>query len=104
MKTVGHSIWTPPVHMRVAATVSAAASRLPRKPTGGSRLAASFVPSSSSAPRGHLVSFFGKAQSAIMKAISFSCQQNHDVQKRLIISKNQLMQRLCDRGSPVSDE
>ena len=39
-----------------------------------------------------------------MKAITFSCQQNHDVQKRLIISKNQLKQRLHDRGSPVSDD
>ena len=39
-----------------------------------------------------------------MKAITFSCQQNHDVQKRPIISKNQLKQRLHDHGTPVSDK
>ena len=90
--------------MRMAAPEPAATPRPPRKPTGGSRPAASSVPSSLSAPRGRLASFFGKAQSAIMKAITFSCQQNHDVHKRLIISKNQLKQRLCDRGSPMSDD
>jgi len=70
----------------------------PTQPSGSS------VPSSSSAPHGRLASFFGKAQSAIMKAITFSCQQNHDVQKCLIISKNQLKQLLRDRGSPVSED
>ena len=39
-----------------------------------------------------------------MKAITFNCQQNHDARKCLIISKNQLKQRLRDRGSPVSDD
>ena len=48
--------------------------------------------------------FLSKAQSAIMRSITFSCQQNHDVQKRLVISKNLLKQRLHDRGSPISDD
>ena len=91
--------------MRVVATAPTQPKRsaggktaAPTQPTGSS------VPSSSTAPRGRLASFLGKAQSAIMKAITFSFQQNHDVQKRLVISKNLLKQRLRDRGSPVSDD
>lgn len=102
VKTAVHSIWKPAPHMRVVVST-------PTKPgrSAGGKTAAPTQPSGSSvssSPRGRLASFFGKAQSAIMKAITFSCQQNHDVQKRLIISKNQLKQRLRDRGSPVSDD
>ena len=105
VKSAVHSIWKPPPHMRVVATAPTQPKRsaggktaAPTQPTGSS------VPYSSTAPRGRLASFSGKAQSAIMKAVTFSCQQNHDVQKRLIISNNQLKQRLRDRGSPVSDD
>ena len=103
-KTVGNSSWKPPDHMRRAAPAMTAAPRPPRKSAGGSHPTGSSVPSSSSAPRGRLALFLSKAQSAIMKAITFNCQQNHDVQKRPIISKNQLKQRLRDCGSPVSDD
>ena len=99
-----HSIWKPPTHMRMAAPAPSTAPRPPRKSAGGSQPTGSSVPSSLTTPRGRLASFLGKAQPAIMKAITFNCQQNHDVQKRLIISKNQLKQRLHDRGSPVSDD
>ena len=99
-KTIVHSIWKPPIHMRMATPAPAAAPRPPRKSVGGSQPTGSSVTSSSTAPRGRLALFLGKAQSAIMKAVTLNCQQNHDVQKRLIISKNQLKQRLRDHGSP----
>lgn len=80
VKTAVHSIWKPPPHMRVVASAPTQPGRsvggktaAPTQPSGSS------VPSSSSAPRGRLASFFGKARSAIMKAITFSYQQNHDV-------------------------
>ena len=104
VKTAVHSIWKPPPHMRVVGTTQTIAPTQPRRSASGTQPTGSSVPSSSSAPRGRLASFLGKAQSAIMKAITFSCQQNHYVHKRLIISKNQLKQCLRDRGSPMSDD
>ena len=104
VKTAVHSIWTPPPHMRVVAAAPPTAPSQSRRSAGGTQPTGSSVPSSSTAPRGRLAMFISKAQSAIMRSITFSCQQNHDVQKRLIISKNQLKQRLRDRGSPVSDD
>ena len=104
VKPTVHSIWKPPPHMRVVATAQTAAPTQPRRSAGGTQPTGSSVPSSSSAPRGRFSMFISKAQSAIMRSITFSCQQNHDVQKRLIISKNQLKQRLRNRGSPVSDD
>ena len=104
VKTAVHSSWKPASHMRVMPAAQTAARSQSKRPAGGTQPTDSSVPSSSSAPRGRLAMFLSKAQSAIMRSITFSCQQNHDVQKRLIISKNQLKQRLRDRGSPVSDD
>lgn len=100
IKNVEHTLWKPPAHMTKVSSPSASAKGKtpvkPKKPTTAS--------TSSSEPLGRIASFMGKAQSAIMKAITFNCQQNHDVQKSLILSKNQLKQRLRTRGSPVSSD
>lgn len=97
VKTVEHSKWKPPSHMCGVATAHGKAPVQPKRATAATS-------SSLKEPFGRIASFMGKAQSAIMKAITFNCQQNHDVQKRLIISKNHLKQRLRTRGSPVSED
>ena len=60
---------------------------------------------SGSAPFGRIARFLGKAHSALMKAVTFNCSQNHDVVTRLITSKNALKARLRDSGVfDVSDD
>ncbi|KAM3353000.1 hypothetical protein ACQJBY_024275 [Aegilops geniculata] len=54
---------------------------------------------------GRLARFLEKAHSAMMKAFTFSCTQNHDVVTHLITSKNALKSRMWDSGAPdVSDD
>ena len=56
-------------------------------------------PSTDSAPFGRFARFIGKAHSAMMKAFTFHCQQNHNVVTRLITSKNTLKARLRESGA-----
>ena len=69
------------------------------------RSAAQSHPStSSSASVGRLACFLRKAHSAMMKAFTFSCTENHDVVTRLITSKNALKSHLRDFGAPDVSE
>ena len=61
--------------------------------------------SSEQAPMRRIAQFLGKAQTAMMKAISFSCHSNHTVVSSLVKSKNELKARLRAAGEAnVSDD
>jgi len=45
-----------------------------------------------------IAQFLGKAQTAMMRAISFNCHSNHTVVSRLASSKNELKARLRAAG------
>ena len=52
-----------------------------------------------------IAQFLGKAQAAMMRAISFNCRSNHDVVSGLIESKNRLKARLRAAGeTDVSED
>ena len=52
-----------------------------------------------------IAQFLGKAQAAMMRAISFNCTSNHSVVSSLIRSKNTLKARLRAAGDAnVSDD
>src|SRR3954464_10703994 len=57
------------------------------------------------APMRRIAQFLGKAQAAMMRAISFNCRSNHDVVSGMIQSKNRLKARLRAAGeTDVSED
>jgi hypothetical protein len=57
------------------------------------------------APMRRMAQFLGKAQAAMVRAISFNCHSNHTVVSHLIQSKNSLKARLRAHGEAnVSDD
>lgn len=77
-KTCVQKRWTSPTHMTEVVTVKGKALVIPPQRT------ASMAPYMRE-PLGRTERFIGMTQSAIMKAITFNCSQNHDVQTRLIV-------------------
>ena len=60
---------------------------------------------SEQAPMRRIAHFLGKAQAAMMRAISFNCTSNHTVVSSIIKSKNSLKARLRSAGeADVSDD
>ena len=101
-----HTMWTIPEHMYADADPTAGVKPVPRSAT----VAAVYRQETSrataaAAPMRRIAQFLGKAQSAMMRAVTFNCTHNHDVVTRLIVSKNELKARLRASGDPtVSDD
>ena len=95
VRTHVHEKWIIPPHMANDFAPKGSSKSAPAR-----RSAASSHPAhASSEPFGRFARFIGKAHSAMMKAFSFNCTQNHDVVTRLITSKNALKSRLRDSAA-----
>ena len=100
VRTHVHEKWIIPPHMAKDFVPKGSSKSAPAR-----RSAASSRPAhASSEPFGRFARFIGKAHSAMMKAFSFNCTENHDAVTRLITSKNALKSRMRDSRAPdVSD-
>jgi hypothetical protein len=97
-----HTMWTIPEHMYFTAPAVQMSRPIPVHSTVGGAMRRQ---SSEQAPMRRISQFLGKAQAAMMRAISFNCKSNHTVVTRLVQSKNSLKARLRATGEAnVSDD
>jgi len=97
-----HTVWTIPAHMYFTAPAVQMTRPIPVHSTVAGAMRRQ---SSEQAPMRRIAQFLGKAQAAMMRAISFNCHSNHTVVTRLIQSKNSLKARLRAAGEAnVSDD
>ena len=90
-----HEKWTIPSHIADDWAPKGSSKSAPSR-----RSAARSHPTTSNfASFGRFARFLGKTHSAMMKAFTFNCTQNHDVVTGMITSKNALKSCLRDSGA-----
>ena len=97
-----HPLWTIPEHMYFTAPKVRTTRHIPGYATVRGSL---HRQAEEQAPMRRIAQFLGKAQAAMMRAISFNCRSNHDVVSGLIQSKNRLKAHLRAAGeTDVSED